>query len=100
MRSRQLTVGLLHASIVPGGQVAGFQCLGMAQQPAEADVAVAGQAGIGRAAAAVLGDKIVNHGGLELGLIVDQVERDAQACGHTPGVLHRLRGAAAVLCFP
>ena len=69
----------------------------MLQQRAELHLVVAGEAGVGRAAAGVLADEVVDDVFLELALQVEHVVADAERVGGGAGVVRVFDGAAALV---
>ncbi len=80
-----------------GREVVGVEGQRAVEQGAELDVLVAGQAGVGRAAARVLGDEVVDDAAVEVLFEVHHVVGDAQHVGRGAGVVDVLDAAAALL---
>jgi hypothetical protein len=70
---------------------------GPLHQQAEANLPVAGDAGVGSTGGDVLGDEGLHDGAAEGLPHVHLIERDAQLRGDAPGALHRLRCTAEVV---
>ena len=85
------------ARVVAGREVVGVHRQGAVEEGAELDVLIAGQAGVGRAAALVLRDEVVDDLAAELLLEVHRVVRDSQHVGRGAGVIDVLDAAAALL---
>ncbi len=73
------------AAVVTRGHVVGAELEGFVQEDVELDFAVAQHVGIGRAAAFVFGEHVVDHPRAVLGREVDHVQRDVQPLGHQLG---------------
>ena len=82
--------------IVPGRQVVCTHAARVVEQIVEADVAIAGDAWIGREAVRILGDERVDDELLERLLDVDQVEGNAQLVGHPARVVYAVQATAFV----
>jgi hypothetical protein len=68
----------------------------MLEKEAEPDLAIAGDAGIGRPAAGVLVHEELHDFIAKDVLRIQDIEWDAQAIGNSPGICHLVRGTAAV----
>ena len=84
----------LDAGVMAGGDEVGVERLGPRRQRRELQVAVAVHAGNRRAAAGVLAHEVRDHLLGELPLEIDDVVGDADAPGHTPGVVQVVDRAA------
>ena len=80
-----------------GCQVIGAQRQGVVQQVIEANIAIAGQTGVGSDAAGVALDKGIDHPLTEDLLHVEQVEGDVQMRGNPAGVVRGCERTTAVL---
>jgi hypothetical protein len=85
----------LDARVVARRDEVGAHGVREVHQLPELEVAVAGHAGIGRGAAVVLGDEVVDDAGEGL-LEVEGIEGDLQEVRHPAGVVGVLDGAAAL----
>ena len=72
-----------------GGEVVRAERQRALQQEREANLAVAAQAGVGRASGGVLVVEVVHNGLAERLLDVDDVERDVEQVRHAPRVADR-----------
>src|SRR4029453_16555567 len=86
---------VLNPGVVAGGQGVEAEGAGPGQQPDHLDPLVAAGAGVGGAAAGVLGGEVVDHRPLELLGHVPHVERDAEGVGDPAGGTRRASSASA-----
>ena len=87
-------VDIRDARVVAGGEPVGAERFGLVEEAVELDVGVAVEAGVGRAAAAVLGDERLDDVLEKLALQIQRVVRDAEPVGDAAGVLDILDAAA------
>ncbi len=88
---------VIHAHVMARRQVIGIERQGAIEQQGEADMAIAGQAGIGGTPCHVLLVKEIHHVLFKLLLNIHQVERYIEHPRHAPGIIHRFEGAAFIL---
>ena len=88
------------ADIMPGRHRLGAEVAGEAEQVGELDTLVAADAGDRCLTARVAVSEVVDHGGAEAFLGVDDVVRDAEPVGHVAGVGDVAPGAAGRPCDP
>ena len=92
--------GGAHASKMARRQIVGAQGEGVIEEIIETDVAVTGQAGVGRDATGVASDEMIDDFLLEDMFNIDEVEGDAELGGDVTGFISRFQGAAAVFPAP
>src|SRR6266545_1974330 len=85
-----------HPGVVAGGERVEAERARPGEQPDDLDALVAAGAGVGGAAAGVLGGEVVDHRLLELLHEVPHVEGDADGVGDPPGVVGVRQGAASL----
>ena len=85
--------------MMAGGHVAGTDGVGVVEEPAKLQPGVAADAGVGRAAAAILGSKVVDDA-VEVVGEIERVERDAEPLRHPAGVEGIFHAAAALMAWP